>query len=42
MPKERCDPTHSPKAEVANFGWSKIDSDFEVDGVIIYKLIHSK
>lgn len=42
MPKEKCDPTHSPKAEVANFGWSKIDSDFEVDGVIIYKLIHSK
>jgi hypothetical protein len=40
-PKEKCDPTHSPKAEVANFGWSKIDSDFEVDGVIIYKLIHS-
>lgn len=41
-PREKCDPTHSPKAEVANFGWSKIDSDFEVDGVIIYKLIHSK
>ncbi|MFZ3301938.1 MAG: glycosyltransferase family 39 protein [Microgenomates group bacterium] len=41
-PKEKCDPTHSAKAEVANFGWSKIDSDFEVDGVIIYKLIHSK
>lgn len=41
MPKEKCDPTHSAKAEVANFGWSKIDSDFEVDGVIIYKLIHN-
>lgn len=40
--KEKCDPTHSPKAEVANFGMSKIVSDFEVDGVIIYKLIHSK
>lgn len=40
-PKEKCDPTHSPKAEVANFGMSKIVSDFEVDGVIIYKLIHS-
>lgn len=37
----KCDPTHSPKAEVANFGMSKIDSDFEVDGVIIYKLIHN-
>ena len=41
-PKEKCDPTHSPKAEVANFGWSKRDCDFEVDGVIIYKLIHAK
>ncbi len=40
--RDKCDPTHSAKAEVANFGWSKIDSDFEVDGVIIYKLIHSK
>ncbi len=41
-PKEKCDPTHSSKAEVANFGWSKIDSEYEVDGVIIFKLIHSK
>lgn len=42
LPKEKCDPTHSAKAEVANFGWSKIDSEFEIDGVTIYKLIHSK
>ncbi|WKZ26029.1 MAG: glycosyltransferase family 39 protein [bacterium] len=41
-PKEKCDPTHSPKAEVANFGWSKVESVWEVDGVIIYKLVHSK
>ena len=40
-PKNECDPTHSAKAEVANFGWSKIESEYEVDGVIIYKLIHS-
>lgn len=40
--KDKCDPTHSPKAEVANFGMSKIDSEYEVDGVIIFKLIHSK
>lgn len=38
--KEMCDPTHSPKAEVANFGWSKIYDQWEIDGVIIYKLIH--
>jgi len=42
MEETRCDPTHSPKAEVANFGWSKIEEKWEVDGVIIYKLIHSK
>ncbi len=42
LQKEKCDPTHSAKAEVANFGWSKIDSEFEIDGVTIYKLIHSK
>lgn len=40
--KESCDPTHSAKAEVANFGWSKIEKDWNVDGVTIYKLIHTK
>lgn len=39
--ESKCDPTHSPKAEVANFGWSKIDGKWEVDGVIIYKLVHT-
>lgn len=42
MEKAKCNPTNSPKAQVANFGWSKIDSEFEVDGVIIYKLVHTK
>jgi 4-amino-4-deoxy-L-arabinose transferase-like glycosyltransferase len=42
MDKSKCNPTNSPKAQVASFGWSKIDSEYEVDGVIIYKLIHSK
>lgn len=42
MEKTKCNPTNSPKAQVASFGWSKIDSEFEVDGVIIYKLTHSK
>lgn len=41
MPKEKCDPTHSAKAEVANFGWSKIESQWEVFGVTIYKLVHT-
>ena len=41
-PEKDCDPTHSPKAEVANFGWSTISEQWTVDGVQIYKLIHSK
>ena len=39
---EKCDPTHSPKTEVANFGWSKIENQWEVDGVFVFKLIHSQ
>jgi 4-amino-4-deoxy-L-arabinose transferase-like glycosyltransferase len=42
MEKDKCDPTHSPKAEVANFGMTRIDMQWEVDGVIIYKLLHSQ
>jgi 4-amino-4-deoxy-L-arabinose transferase-like glycosyltransferase len=40
LPKEKCDPTHNPKAEVANFGWSKVEAEWEVGGVILYKLAH--
>lgn len=36
----KCDPTHNPKAEVANFGWTKIDKEWQVAGVTLYKLIH--
>lgn len=42
IPKEKCDPTHSPKAEIANFGWSKIAGEWDVDGLTVYKLTHSK
>lgn len=42
MLPEKCDPVHSPRAEVANFGWSKIESTWEVDGVLVYKLVHLK
>jgi len=42
LPEEKCDPTHNPKTEVANFGWSKIDQMWNVDGVILYKLIHTE
>lgn len=42
MPLEKCDPTHNSKAEVANFGWSKIDDTWEVWGVTIFKLVHTE
>lgn len=42
LPVQKCDPTHNPKAEVANFGWSKIQNQWSVAGVIVYKLVHSK
>ncbi len=34
-----CDPTHSPKYEIAAFGWSKIDWQKSSCGVKIYKLV---
>ena len=40
LAKENCDPTHSPKAEVANFGWSKVEDEWQVAGVIVFKLSH--
>ncbi len=42
LPKEKCDPTHNPKTEVANFGWSVIEKEWSVDGIMIYKLVHSE
>jgi hypothetical protein len=38
--EEKCKPTTSSKAEIANFGMSKIDTTWYVDGVIIYRLVH--
>jgi 4-amino-4-deoxy-L-arabinose transferase-like glycosyltransferase len=40
-PEAECDPTHSPKAEIANYGWSKIEDKWEVEGITLYKLVHS-
>lgn len=40
LEKSKCDPTHNATASVANFGWSKIDTSWEVDGVMVYKLVH--
>lgn len=40
LPKEQCNPTTNPKAGIANFGWSKIESEWEIYGVTLYKLVH--
>jgi 4-amino-4-deoxy-L-arabinose transferase-like glycosyltransferase len=42
MEKTKCDPTHSPKAEVANFGWSKVENEWTVFGTSLYRLVHTK
>ena len=42
LSKEKCDPTHSPKAEVANFGWSRVEEEWEIAGVYLYKLVHTQ
>ena len=34
-----CDPTHSPKYEIAGFGWSKIEWEKEISGVKLFKLV---
>ncbi|KKQ82783.1 MAG: hypothetical protein UT06_C0037G0019 [Candidatus Woesebacteria bacterium GW2011_GWA1_38_8] len=40
LPEENCDPVNSPKAEVANFGWSKVVGKWGRGGVTIFKLAH--
>ncbi len=41
-PRDKCDPTHDPKAEIVNFGWTKIENEWEIGGVVLYRLVHSK
>ena len=35
-----CQPTTAPAAEIANFGWSKIEKKWEMEGIEIYRLVH--
>jgi len=42
LPEKQCMPTSNPKAEIANFGWSKVEKTWKVSGAILYKLVHSK
>lgn len=38
---EPCNPINHSKAEIANFGWAKIEQEWEVNGVKLFKLIHT-
>lgn len=40
--EEKCDPTHDPSAWITNFGWSTITDHWQVAGVNVYKLGHTK
>lgn len=42
LPAEECDPTHNPKAEVANFGWTEIENQWDIMGITVFKLIHTE
>jgi 4-amino-4-deoxy-L-arabinose transferase-like glycosyltransferase len=35
-----CQPVYHPKAEIAMFGWSKVEEKWEIEGVEVYKLSH--
>ncbi len=39
---ERCNPETNERSELANFGWRKIVAQWDVAGVTIYKVIHSR
>jgi len=37
-----CEPINHRKAEIANFGWAKIEKQWEVEGKTVFKLIHTQ
>jgi len=37
-----CNPINHPLAEIANFGWAKIDQTWNIAGVIVFRLVHAK
>lgn len=39
--EDPCDPIYSPKHEIAAFGWTLVESVWEVEGVKVYKLVHN-
>ena len=36
-----CNPINNPEWSVAAFGWAKIDNQWEINGIKIFKLIHN-
>ena len=36
-----CNPINNPEWAVAAFGWAKIDNQWEINGIKIFKLIHN-
>ncbi len=37
-----CNPINHPEWSIAAFGWAKIDKEWEIDGIKVYKLIHTQ
>jgi hypothetical protein len=37
-----CQPINNPFWDVAAFGWAKIDNQWQINGIKIYKLLHTK
>ncbi len=40
--KVNCNPIGHPKWQIAAFGWAKIDKEWKINGVKIFKLIHTR
>lgn len=37
-----CEPINHRKAEIANFGWAKVEKQWEARGTEVYKLVHTQ
>lgn len=37
-----CNPINHPRAEIANFGWARVEEEWEVAGVKLFKLLHTQ
>ena len=36
-----CNPINNPEWGIAAFGWAKIDSQWEINGIKVFKLVHN-